>query len=151
MSVRDATDLEFPVLTIDKFGDLWVYTEAETLQSTNSYALGRGLLDRLLIVEPSGQAHQVRHARVVGPAGPLMGFRFLKPRRLKVVFTLETAPQATLDDVQRLVLESLERDPHPWDGAVDIDVLKDSIRQAPDIGRLLALLHIPGLRPPAGT
>jgi hypothetical protein len=116
--------LHFPLLTISKRGELQVFDTPEPLQAPSITAFRGGFYDDLRAIESSGNSFRVVHTRRTSPTGR---FRFLKPRIISVRLWVRADGTASFEQLRILVVESLRRLSHPWDGLGDVE---DLITQA---------------------
>jgi hypothetical protein len=137
-----ADDLAFPVLAVGRQMTVMVFKDASSLQTANALAIRRGVFQDLLVIDRNGRSYSVSTARVVGPATRFFGFRFMKPRLLRVALQLCPTTIVTLADTQEKVVAAMNEAPELWDATWDRDwrSLQAGVRSTTTFPELFALL-----------
>ena len=127
--------LVFPVLSVNRHGDLTVSADLNSLQTANRLSLSRNYYQDMHIIDSTGASFRVKGVRGPHPVGPWLGFRFLKPRRMRVELDIESEGELSLDAVKAIVFDTMKKSRDFWEsGYGDLGAAEATVQGSRSMG-----------------
>jgi hypothetical protein len=120
-------DLAYPVIEIDRDGNLGVNIDEDTLTTTTSHILKKGFNKGMTIVDSNGKAIKVKEAKFVSGKGRFWGYYspFLD-RIIKIELIFDGEPfDMPFEEVKKKVLSDVRK----WGHSMDPDYARGEVRR----------------------
>lgn len=116
--------------------------DLDSLQTANRLSLSRHYYQNMLIIDSTGASFRVKGLSDPRPFGPWLGFRFLKPRRMRVELDIESEGELSLDAVKAIVFDTMRKRRDFWEsGYGDLGAAKAAVQGSRSMEDLLCKIR----------
>jgi hypothetical protein len=132
----NASDLSYPIICIHK-GIMFTVSSWDSLTTTTSVALRKGLFRDLEIIDSMGRCVIVRNAKFLSGIRFFWGYNIFFNRRIRVELEITDLQKSmSVETVKARVLQDF-REWHGWESRGDFDTLKTSVENATTISEII--------------
>lgn len=131
--------ISFPVLLFSK-NELSMMPDEDHLTRCNKDVLEKGYYDESFVVDSAGRRYAISEVKQVGYVKPWKGWPWYSSRQIRINIKFGEIRLLTLEDLQQLVCQIIDRDADFWSSSGDPEELKNEVKGFRSFKEIMAFL-----------